>query len=90
MLWSNLNSKKFLNHETYGLCDTCGLDASLHIHEKCGGKSDEKKKPIKYKDKECKNLDCLKIYTPTAGAQKLCPECSEIQKTANKKRHGYY
>ena len=78
------NPDKWLGGSMRGKCVTCGLSTSLGVHENCGERNPNNKKPSYkinhqrvYKESECKNLDCLKKYTPHSNSQKLCHECRE-------------
>ena len=81
------NRRKFGKEK--GKCVVCGLDTTLNIHSHCGEKLHPKHKVRVFKEKECKNVDCGKVYKPTSSRQKLCPECSEISIRLASIRLGY-
>ena len=72
---------KRLGGSLRGKCFVCGLDTKLNVHSKCGTISEPKKAaPMKDTERECINLDCLKIFKPTSRGQKFCHECSVDRK----------
>ncbi len=78
------DNKRF-GHALRGKCIVCGLDTSLNVHKDCGKKVCKKGQvqiPHDFPEKECANVDCLKMFKPVQAIQKLCPECVAMRKKA--------